>query len=198
MKSVVIGIVLGASFAAHAQAAPAAKPRAPVAKPAAPRPSVSGTLDRQLSIIEGDLVPLVEAMPADKFDFTPAGEGFKGVRSFKQQVGHVAATLQMFASLILGEESTLTDEDEKNGPARLKSKDDYVAFLKESYARGHQAALSVNEKNMLEMIAVSEHFKSTKLGFANLLTWHSFDHYGQLVVYARSNGVVPPASKGGN
>lgn len=196
MNIVIVSMVLLVSVAANAQPRKAAP--APTAKPVAAAPSVSGTLDRQLSIVETDLVPLVEAMPADKFDYVPAGEGFKGVRSFREQVGHLAAAMQMFASLILGEKPTLTQDDEKNGPARLKSKDDYVAFLKESFARGHKAALSVNEKNMLEMIVVTETFKGTKLGFANLLTWHSFDHYGQLVVYARSNGIVPPASRGAN
>jgi hypothetical protein len=32
-------------------------------------------------------------------------------------------------------------------------------------------------------------------GAAAVPVWHSFDHYGQMVVYARMNGVVPPASR---
>jgi hypothetical protein len=171
----------------------AAAARAEEKKPAPP-PSVSGTLDRQLSIIESELVPLVEAMPADKFDFKPAGDGFKDVRTFKQQAGHVGGTLELFAAILLGEKPTVTEEEEKNGPAKLKTKEDYVAFLKAAFAHAHKAAQSVNEKNQLEMVGTS--FKGTKLGFANLLTWHSFDHYGQMVVYARSNGITPPASKG--
>ncbi|HEX4384024.1 MAG TPA: DinB family protein [Myxococcales bacterium] len=159
-----------------------------------PPPSVSGTLDRQLSIIESELLPLVEAMPADKFDFKPSGDGFKDVRTFKQQAGHVAGTLELFAAILLGEKATVNEEEEKNGPAKLKTKEDYVAFLKGAFAHAHKAALSVNEKNQLEMVGTS--FKGTRLGFANLLTWHSFDHYGQMVVYARSNGITPPASKG--
>jgi hypothetical protein len=55
----------------------------------------------------------------------------------------------------------------------------------------------VTEKTMMDPVALGPSFKSTKLGFANLLTWHSFDHYGQLAIYLRLNGVVPPASRGG-
>jgi uncharacterized damage-inducible protein DinB len=189
MKNALAAIAFVLAVPAYAQ--PAKTP-----KPAAPPPSVSGTLDRQLSIVESDLVRLVKAMPAEKFDFVPPGEGFKGVRSFKQQVGHLAAAMEMFSCTLLGEKPTITEEEEKNGPSRLKTKEDYVTFLEQAFAHGHKAAQSVTEKNQLEMVGNS--FKGTKLGFANLLTWHTFDHYGQLVVYARFNGVVPPASQGSN
>jgi hypothetical protein len=36
---------------------------------------------------------------------------------------------------------------------------------------------------------------STRLGIATLSIWHASDHYGQLVVYLRMNGIVPPASQ---
>jgi hypothetical protein len=161
-----------------------------------PPPTVGGTLDKQLSIVESGLVALVEAMPADKFDFVPAGDGFKDSRTFKQQVGHVAAALENNSANILGEKSIIMPEDMKNGPAKLKTKDDYVAFLKAAFAHGHKACSSLTEKNQLEIVGQKN--KNTKLFFASLLTWHSFDHYGQLAVYARSNGVVPPASRPNN
>lgn len=63
-------------------------------------------------------------------------------------------------------------------------------------AHGHKACSILTEKNQLEIVGQKN--KNTKLFFASLLTWHSFDHYGQLAVYARSNGVVPPASRPNN
>ena len=159
-------------------------------------PTVGKSLDRQLSIIEGDLTPLLAAMPEGKLDFVPQGPGFKGVRSFKQQVGHLAGALHVFAGIVLGEATAPPPEDESNGPARLKTKDDLTTYLKEAFAHAHKACLSVTEHNMLEPVSLAGgNFKSTKLGFANLLTWHSFDHYGQLVVYLRLNGIVPPSSR---
>jgi DinB superfamily len=162
-------------------------------KKPAPPPSISGVLDKQLTNIETSFVPLVEAMPADKFDFAPAGDGFKDVRTFKQQIGHVGVALEKFACAILGEKFPYAAEDAKGGPAKLKTKDDYVAFIKAAFAHAHKAVQTVNEKNELELVGDGN--KNTRLGYANIMTWHSFDHYGQLVVYARLNGIVPPASR---
>lgn len=173
-----------------ASVAEAAKP------PAMAAPKTDGEVfDRQLSIIEGQLVALVEAMPADKFDFVPAGDGFKDSRTFKQQVGHLGAALQMVSSLITGEKPALAMADMASGPATLKGKDETVAFLKESFAKAHAAARSVQGKQRLQEIETPMGFKATRVALASMLTWHSFDHYGQLVVYARLNGVVPPASQ---
>ena len=37
--------------------------------------------------------------------------------------------------------------------------------------------------------------QSTRLGLTTLAVWHASDHYGQLVIYLRMNGIVPPASR---
>ncbi len=193
-----IALVASFAFAAHAQqAAPVSPPAAPAKAPPAMAPptSVSQSLDRQLGIVESDLVPLVEAMPADKFDFVPAGDGFKGARSFKQQVGHAAGTLLEVAGALLGEDAGLSESDLQGGPPRLKSKEDFVSYLKGAFARGHKAIAAVNEKNLLEVVGSKNGLRGTRLGLSNVLTWHTFDHYGQLAVYARMNGVVPPASR---
>src|SRR6184192_3955936 len=60
-------------------------------KPAEPR-TVSQVLNAQLSNLENDFVPAAEAMPEDKYSFAPTNGEFKGVRTFGQQVKHVAAT----------------------------------------------------------------------------------------------------------
>jgi len=135
-------------------------------------------------------------MPADKYDFKPSGEGFKDVRMFKQQIGHIAATLDIFSSAMLGEQSKLTEADELHGPDSLKTKDDYVKYLKEQFAHAHKAITAVNEKNLTQSFD-NPVFKSkgTQLGYASILVWHSNDHYGQLVVYLRMNNIVPPASR---
>jgi len=195
----VLAIAAACALPARAQQAAPATPKAAPAKappPSTPPTTAAQSLDRQLGIVEADLVPLVEAMPADKFDFTPTGEGFTGVRSFKGQVGHAAGTLLEVAGALLGEAPALSEADLQAGPARLKTKEDFVAYLKDGFARAHKAIATVNDKNLLEVVGSKNGIRGTRLGLSNLLTWHSFDHYGQLVVYARMNGIVPPASRG--
>jgi len=180
-----------------ASSAQAQKPPPPTAAPPpamAPPTSVSQSLDRQLGFIEHDLVPLVEAMPPDKLDFVPAGDGFKGVRSFKEQVGHIATTIYLVAAALLGEPPPFSEAELKSGPAKLRTKEDYLSFLKGAFAQGHKAIATVTDRNLLEVVGPKDGIRGTRLGLSNMVTWHSFDHYGQLVVYARMNGIVPPAS----
>jgi len=191
----VLTLVLATAAFAQTPAAPA-KP-APTATPAPPPPSINGVLDRQLSTIERELVPLAEAMPADKYDFKPTGEGFKDVRMFKQQVGHIAAVLELLAQCMLEEPVTVTEAEELHGPASLKTKDDYVKYLKAAFAHAHKAINATNDKNMLALVDNPVwKGKGTRLGYASILAWHSNDHYGQLVEYLRMNNIIPPASRG--
>jgi hypothetical protein len=162
----------------------------------APPPTVGGVLDRQLAGAERDIVPLAEAMPADKYSFAPSGEMFAGVRTFGEQARHIAFVLYAVSSAALGEKNPSEAGKNENGPDSLKSKEEIVKYLKDAFAYAHKAANSLTAANMLQM--VDSPFgpgKTSKLNMANIATWHSFDHYGQMVVYARMNAVVPPASK---
>src|SRR5882672_11458895 len=94
--------------------------------------TVTSVLDGTVKTIEGELVPAVEAMPEDKFDFAPTNGEFKGVRTFGQQAKHVAAVNYIVASAILGEKPPV-DTGGENGPENAKSKADIVKFLKDSY-----------------------------------------------------------------
>src|SRR5436190_755316 len=95
--------ILLASVAAVAQTdAPKAAP-----KPAAP-PTVSVVINRQIGNVEGQFVPLADAMPEDKYDFAPTNGEFKGVRTFGQMVKHVAVTNQLLAAALLGQKPPVT------------------------------------------------------------------------------------------
>src|SRR6266571_2243640 len=93
------------------------------AEPAAP--SVGKVFDLDLTTIERELVPLAEAMPADKYGFAPVNGEFKGVRTFAEQMKHVAAVIYMVAASVLGEKNPDMGGSE-NGPAAMKSKDEIV------------------------------------------------------------------------
>ena len=191
MKKLSIALLCCFACLAAAQNAPA---------PAAP-PTLSQVLDRMVSGVEKQVVPLAEAIPEDKYDFAPTQGEFKGVRTVSKELLHLAAANYVFASMLLGEApKQVANQDElTNGPASIKGKTAVVQYLKDSFAQAHKAVATVNESNELEMVKFPfADSKLTRIYTANIFAWHSMDHYGQLVVYARMNGVVPPASQRSN
>jgi len=167
---------------------------APQAQPA---PTVASNVDHEVSGIEKQIVEAAEAMPEDKFNFSPEslripGSDYKGVRTFAVQVKHIAASNYFIWSPVTGDKLPEGLKD-GNGPENLKTKADILQFLKESFALGHKAAATLTSENMLQPPGSS---KSSRLHLAEFGVAHAFNHYGQMVEYLRMNGVVPPASRG--
>src|SRR5690242_16644938 len=146
-----------------------------------------------LSIVEREFVSAADAMPEDKYSFAPTAGEFKGVRTFAQQVKHVAAVNYIFGSTILNEKPPI-DVGGENGPDSVKSKAEIMKFLKDSFAYLHKAVASINDKNALDEVSLFG-MKPTRLGVGAFSTAHPFDHYGQMVEYLRMNGIIPPASR---
>lgn len=160
-------------------------------------PTVASTVDRLVTTVEKEVMEAAEAMPDEKFNFSPeslsiSGDDYKGVRSFAMQVKHIAASNYFLWSPVIGEKLPDGLKD-GNGPENLTSKADIIRFLKDSFALGHRAAASLTSQSMLE---IPEHSKSPRLYLATFGVAHAFDHYGQMVEYLRMNGIVPPASRG--
>jgi uncharacterized damage-inducible protein DinB len=145
------------------------------------------------------MVDAAEAMPADKFDFKPDPKmgAFAESRTFKQQIGHVAVNNFLFASWLTGEKLDITEKDRENGPASLTDKATTVKYLKDSFAAAHKALDTINKDNLLEGVSTSGDRKNPRMSIANFFLWHGFDHYGQMALYLRMNGIVPPASRPG-
>lgn len=169
--------------------------------PAAPKPAddkaqaIGKVLDRQLANLEREFVPAAEALAEDRFGFAPSSGEFKGVKTFAQQVRHVAAANYLFAGGIAGEKppAELGGDD---GPEGLKTKAEIVRYLKDSFAYAHKAFAGITEANATASIPTPwGQGTTTRLGLATLTVAHAFDHYGQMVVYLRMNGVIPPASR---
>ena len=161
-----------------------------------PPTTLASALDREISGVEKQIVELAEAMPEDKYNFSPEslnipGSDFKGVRTFAVQVKHVAASNYFIWSPLTGDKVPGSIKD-GNGPADVKTKADILKFLKESFALGHKAAATLTPQNMLQP---PEYSKSSRLHLATFGVAHAFDHYGQMVEYLRMNGIVPPASR---
>ena len=159
-------------------------------------PPLPVLLDNQFSGLERALLPLAEEMPADKYDYRPTQGEFKDVRTFAQQLRHVASTNLSLSAILLGEQPPYPESQRRSGPPEIKGKAEVLALLRRSVERAHQAILTVNERNMREVIKNPFGGEDmTRLGAASIMTWHSYDHYGQMVVYLRMNGIVPPASR---
>jgi uncharacterized damage-inducible protein DinB len=148
------------------------------------------TYDGQIKMLESEVLALAEAMPADKYGFAPTNGEFKGVRTFGEQVTHIAETNYEVAGAILGEKPDVP------AAKTLKSKAEIVAYLKASLVYAHKAVGSITDANAAEPVkSPFGEGKTTRIYLGSVFAWHSFDHYGQMVVYARMNGIVPPASK---
>jgi len=164
------------------------------AEPAAP--SIGKILDGEIKSVESEVVSLAEAMPADKYDFAPTDGQFKGVRTFSQQMTHIAAINYMVSASALGEKNPSDAGAGENGPASIKGKEAVVKYLKDSFAYAHKAAAAMTTANALDLMPPPfGKEKMPRMGILSVVSWHTFDHYGQAVVYARMCGVVPPASR---
>ncbi len=159
-------------------------------------PSFSKIYDRDLSSLEGEFVPLVEAMPADRFGFIPRDGDFAKSRSFGQQAAHVATVIYEVSAGILEQKNPVELGSNENGTVNAKSKDDVVKYVKDAFAYGHKALASITDQNVRSTVNSPFGNKSvTRAYLANILSWHSYDHYGQMAIYARMNKIVPPASR---
>ena len=157
--------------------------------------TVTQVLDHTVSNLEREFIPAADAMPEDKYNFAPTNGEFKGVRTFGQQVKHIAAVNYMFGGAILGEKPPVDTGDEE-GPASLKSKAEILNYLKGSFAYVHKAIATIDEKNLVEpMKSPFGEGSVTRLGLATAISPHGYDHYGQMVEYLRMNGIIPPASR---
>jgi len=159
------------------------------------RKTVTQVLDGAVSNMEREFVPAAEAMPEDKFGFAPTGGEFKGVRTYAEQIKHVAAVNYIFGAAILGEKVPV-DVGDESGPASMRTKAEIIDYLKQSLVYVHKAIQTINEKNLVEpMKSPFGEGKITRLSMATMVPAHGFDHYGQMVEYLRMNGIVPPASR---
>jgi hypothetical protein len=159
--------------------------------------TLASMVDHQITVIEKQVVDAAEAMPEEKFNFTPEtlaipGDDYKGVCSFAVQVKHIAASNYFLWSPITGDAVPAAIKD-GNGPMDVKSKAEILKLLKESFALGHKAAATLTPENMLQPYAPG---KGPRLDRTEFGVAHAYNHYGQMVEYLRMNGIVPPASRG--
>lgn len=158
----------------------------------------SKAADELLDLFEKQLMGVAKEMPAEKYSFAPSagtfaesqGAKYEGVRTFAQQIAHLAQANYYFYSVVSGQKP---DADVK-AISGMTSKDQLVAALQASFDFAHKATGTLTQANAFEEIKGADGIHS-RIGVANFAVAHGYDHYGQLVEYLRMNGLVPPGSK---
>jgi uncharacterized damage-inducible protein DinB len=193
--AILVTLSLMSCIAASAQAGAGS-----ASKPATP-PTIASVLNRQLGGIEREIMNAADAVPEDKFDFSPAAANIPGdfktpnaVRTMGEQFKHIGDALEGYASGILGQKREASADE--NGPKNVKTKTDVVNFLKAEFTKAHSAIDTINQQNVVEEVqSPFGNAKTTRLALAVGMVGHSNNHYGQIIEYMRMNGIVPPESR---
>ena len=160
-------------------------------RPAEPR-TVPDSINLVWKEISQQFTALAEAMPEDKWSFKPSQGEFKDVRTFGEQVKHVACANEAWAKQMAGDKPP--DRCDLGGPNPAKTKAEIMAYLRDSFARVDKVIAGTRADNLLHANP-GPYWGPNRLSALTATIWHISDHYGQLVVYLRINGIVPPASR---
>jgi uncharacterized damage-inducible protein DinB len=159
-------------------------------KPATPKPpdSPSKVLLDSWNDIGRKLTAMAEDMPEDKYDFKPN----PAQRSFAEQLLHAAGANYFFINPAKGIEPPKGDPKR----AEYNTKAAVVDFVRKSFADGAALIQSKGDSGLGDLLV--DPFSKQQARFSDF-AWgfieHSGEHYGQLVVYYRSAGLVPPESR---
>ena len=125
--------------------------------------SVAQVLDRTVMNVEHEFVPAAEAMPEDKFGFAPSSGEFKGVRTFGEQIKHVAAVNYIFGAAILGEKVPV-DVGDESGPPSIKTKAQIIDYLKASFVYVHKAVQTISGQGPWAIFRLMDKAKQENAG----------------------------------
>jgi hypothetical protein len=159
-----------------------------------PSPSkiIPDSINYMWKMVEGDFTSLAEAMPEEKWSFKPTQGAFTDVRTFAEQVKHVACANEAWAKKLRGEAPP--DHCDTGGPSPAKTKAEILAYLHESFVMMDGEIAKSKLDNLMAPMK-GPYAGDNRLEVLNSALWHISDHYGQLVVYLRMNSIVPPASR---
>ena len=146
--------------------------------------------------MEHAFVPAAEAMPENKFFWAPKIGEFQGVRTFAEQILHVAELNFVLSAAILAENPPAETDLSGHNSKTMKTRSAVLKYLKDSFAFTHRALSSITKQNarlpvkqpIFDMI-------TSRLGLGIVAIAHPFNHYGQMVEYLRMSNIVPPASR---
>jgi hypothetical protein len=163
--------------------------------------TAASALLRSIDFQEYEVRSAAEAMPEELYAFRPAAGKFKDqkpevgpaeVRTFAEQIKHVACANFAFAAELEGD--TPPAGCDKGGPDPAKTKRELLIYLRNSFQAIRKSIGEISAKNQFDPIDGLYAGPNTRIGLAIVIIWHNADHYGQMAIYLRLNGIVPPAS----
>jgi hypothetical protein len=162
------------------------------AKKAPPKPALgaSEAVLEQWNEIGRKLIAIAEDLPEDKYDYKPNPDS----RTFEALVLHVSASMYYFTDPAQSKKPRYTD-DPKPADLKINNKADLVAYVKQCVKDGADVIKAKGDKGMNESVNAGGPRLSKVGDLAYGLIEHSGEHYGNLVVYYRNNGLVPPESR---
>jgi len=128
-----------------------------------------------------------EKMPEENYGFQPSPD----VRTFGRQVAHVADDQYNLCAPAKGETRKAAYRQIEN---TLSKKADLVAALKEAFAYCDGAYDALSDASGVEIVKFGTTSR-TRFAMLNWNLWHTWEHYGNVVVYLRMKGLVPPSSE---
>jgi uncharacterized damage-inducible protein DinB len=160
----------------------------PLAAAAAPvqSASLSAEVTSDYRTVRDYVIRAAEKMPESEYDFRPTPE----VRTFGQQVAHVADDQYNLCAPARGETRKAAYREIET---TLSRKADLVAALKAAFAYCDGAYDSLTDRSGAEPAGGGA--GRTRFGMLNWNLWHTWEHYGNMVVYLRLKGLVPPSSE---
>jgi uncharacterized damage-inducible protein DinB len=153
---------------------------------------------RDVEEVESKVIALAEAIPADKFGWRPG----EGVRSTGEVFQHLAADNWLLAGMAGSKPPAFTGIDPTSYPTVQKYESrsaphaEIIDHLKQSFEFVKRAMADTPESKLGDSLTMFGQ-ESTVRGLWVLTTTHMHEHLGQLIAYARTTGVVPPWSRGG-
>jgi len=181
-----VGLVLALGLAVLPVAAQEAKKK----EPPKPAPSPSQAVLEQWNDIGRKLIAMAEDFPEDKYGYRPHPDS----RTFEGNMLHASASMYYFTDPALGQKPRYPD-DPKPADLKINNKADLVAFVKKCVQDGADAIKKKGDKGLNEAVDDGSPHLDRLYDVAYALIEHSGEHYGQLVVYYRANGLVPPESR---
>jgi uncharacterized damage-inducible protein DinB len=178
-----LALILAATLGARAQ--DAAKKAAPPKTPVGPSQAVLDTWND----VARKLNTMAEDFPEDKYDFKPT----PAQRSFAEQLLHAAGANYFFTNLANGQQPPTEEEPKRS---TFKNKAEIVAYVKKALDDGAAAIKSKGDKGMSDTVVDPFANQQVRIiDFAYGFIEHMGEHYGQLAVYYRVAGLVPPESR---
>src|SRR5450755_886849 len=186
MRMRIVGVVFTALILASLAAA-----QDSMKKETPPKPAVSPTqaLLENWNDVGRKLIAMAEDFPEDKYDYKPV----PAVRSFAEQLLHAANANYFFTNPAMGLKPPAGEDPKRE---QYKTKAAVVEFVKKSFSDGAAAIKQKSDKGLNDLLVDPFANQQTRVSDMEWgLLEHCGEHYGQLVVYYRVAGLVPPESR---